>query len=453
MREKLLSACKSLSVLYCILIFINILLPDAFVISLSRDAANNSSEKLFAILRWLNCVSFVVLPIACFFKSGTFKKIAVFFCMPVAAANFFFIGKYLGYFTSNEGRGLNSLHWISDSVKVLFRNEVFRGIWAGVNWILVLLIGVGLILSAREELRWKRGAFLRFIAILAGVTILVIPIYVPQYLIGYTDILFDKFTLLHLTWVLMIIGLIVGLYYIFRYRSAQDKYILCLVLAISLLLQYNSMFAAIAEINFKRLPLQLCNIGSYLILLTLITKNKKIFYFTIVINVVGALFALAVPDVDGEGIGYLWNVHFIVEHTAVIAAPILCLALGVFPRLNKTALKHFLIGFALYFVAVLIIGTVLNGIAEITGNDYFEVNYLFMFDSEAADSLIGGLGQLFEYEIRIGNFVLRPVIQAIVFLVFNAVCLLFFGVVRVIYAIMDRKTAGSKDLATGTDVA
>lgn len=112
------------------------------------------------------------------------------------------------------------------------------------------------------------------------------------------------------------------------------------ILALSLLMQYNQMFGAIS-INIERLPFQLCNIGSYLILVALITKSKKIFNFTVIVNVVGVRFALAVPDLDGEGLFYLYNMHFILEHTNVLVVPILALLLNIFPRLDKKSFKHF----------------------------------------------------------------------------------------------------------------
>ena len=115
------------------------------------------------------------------------------------------------------------------------------------------------------------------------------------------------------------------------------------ILALSLLMQYNQMFGAIS-LNIERLPFQLCNIGSYLILVALITKSKKIFDFTVIVNVVGVIFALAVPDLDldGEGLFYLYNMHFILEHTNVLVVPILALLLKIFTRLDRKSLKHFL---------------------------------------------------------------------------------------------------------------
>lgn len=202
-----------------------------------------------------------------------------------------------------------------------------------------------------------------------------------------------------------------------------------LALSLALLLQFNQLFGAVS-ISFKRLPLQLCNIGSFLILASLISKNKKIFNFTLIINVAGALFAYAVPDVDGKGIGYLYNMHFILEHTGVVVIPLLCLLLGFIDKPDKNALKDCLKGFCIYFASVWALGTIFNAVAAKTANGFYSANYLFMFDKNAAVKLLPFLGQVFDVKISIGNFIIYPAIQAIVFAVFVVVCVGVYFVLK-----------------------
>ena len=437
-------AMRILAVIYCGLVFVNIFFPDGFVISLSEEEALGSGLRLHALLRWFGCVAFVALPLAAFTKKAVFRRIALFFCLPVAIISVITYADFVVGFLSETGRGISTIRGVSDGVKLFFRNETFRVAWSGLMWLIAIIIPIGLSLSdGFAALRREEGnSVLRIVStyflVLVGLLILLIPIYVPQYLIGYTTLIFNGFDIVQLVWLILIAVIIAGLYLIFRKRSQEDKYLLCVAMALGLLLQYNSFFGAIGSITFLRLPFQLCNIGSYLVLAALLTRNKALFDFTYIVNVAGAFIAMAVPDVDGEGIGYLWNVHFIVEHTWVLVTPVLALALGVFPRLKREALKHFLIGFTAYFGFVLIVGTLLNGVAAATGDDFFNVNYLFMFDAEPAEELLG-VGELFDIgSFSIGSFTLRPVIQSIVFCVLNAVCLLFFGGVQLYYSIADR---------------
>ena len=220
-------------------------------------------------------------------------------------------------------------------------------------------------------------------------------------------------------------------------------------MSLSLVLQYTQMFSAIS-INIERLPFQLCNIGAYLILFSLITQNKSLFNFTVIVNVVGVMFALSMPDLDGEGLFYLYNMHFVLEHTNVLIIPILALAFKLFPRLDKKSLKDCLIGFSIYFVSVLFLGTLFNTIASITNNSFYYANYLFMFDKVKAVKLIPSLGVLFDIKFNIGkHIVFYPVLQILVFIVFTAVCIGMYYLIQLIYLIKDKiiQKTTSKDIA------
>lgn len=207
-----------------------------------------------------------------------------------------------------------------------------------------------------------------------------------------------------------------------------------MILSLSLFIQYNQMFTAIS-MNIKRLPLQLCNIGAYLILISLITKNKKIFNFTLIVNVIGVLFALLMPDLDGKGLFYLYNMHFIFEHTNILIIPILALSLGLFPKLDKKSLKDCLLGFTRYFITVLLLGTLFNGLALKTNNSFYEANYLFMFDKEVATNFFKPFGQLFNKQIQVGHFIFYPLIQSIVYITFITLCTLLYFIIKIIYKI------------------
>ena len=61
-------------------------------------------------------------------------------------------------------------------------------------------------------------------------------------------------------------------------------------------------------------------------------------------------------------------------------------------------------GFAFYFLFVLILGGIFQGIYEKTGNDYFSCNYLFMFNKEATTKIVGFVGPLFDIRFKIFNF-------------------------------------------------
>ena len=343
-------------------------------------------------------------------------------------------------FTASNGRGLNSLAIASEGFKSFMLNPEFRGaifaLTLAVEITIPVLLGVHEkhVFDVKNVKEWGITALV-FVATLLSC----VPISVPQHLFGYSNVIFDAWTLPHIGWILFVVVEVVCLYYIFRKRSQEEKMIMLFVLSLSLIMQYNQMFGAIS-INIERLPLQLCNVGSYLVLFTLITKSKKLFDFAVIVNVVGVLFALAMPDLDGKGLFYLYNMHFIFEHTNVLVVPILALLLKIFERLDKKSLKHFFFGFLIYFVSVFVLGTMFNAIAKTTGKDFWNANYLFMFDQETAADFVPFLGKLFDFNISVGALTFYPLMLITVYVVFNAICLVVYYAIQSIYLIKRKKS-------------
>ena len=358
---------------YCVISILTILLPDATVLSYDAIALEDLNGKMRGVilLKWFGALSFITLPLAVFFKNRTIRNICIYFCTIITLLNVTFYKTLLEYLTSSAGKGLYSMSIVGEGLKEFLINPIFRSFILGSIWVIELSVPIVLAVQEKHIFNLKnRNEHLYFFLVLILSLISCIPIYVPQHLFGYTNIIFKAWSLPHLLWVASVIFEIIALYLIFRNKSDENKRIMLFILSLSLIMQYNQMFGAI-NINIERLPLQLCNIGSYLILFTLIFKSKRLFDFTIIVNVVGVLIALIVPNLDNKGLFYLYNMHFILEHTNVIVIPILALSLSVFPRLDKKSIKHFLVGFASYFALVLALGTTFNGIAKSTGNNFY----------------------------------------------------------------------------------
>lgn len=427
---------KILTVLYCVFVLINIFLPDGFTLSLDKDYLGTGRFQGYAILRWLSCIPFVVFPIAVFSKNKIFCNIAVYFCTIVTIVSLCFYSTHLEFFTAIEGRGLNSISILSNSFKSFMLNPTFRSIYWGMLMMFELAIPIMLAVQEKVTFNFKRKSDLLSFAVLPFVILSSIPIYVPQYLFGHTNLIFSRFSVLHFAWLLLSIAELIVLYFIFRKKDMQVKKILLFVLSLSLILQYSQMFGAVS-ISMKRMPLQLCNLGAYFILISLLTMNKRIFNFTLIINVVGVLFALAMPDLDGEGLFYLYNMHFVFEHTNVLIVPILALLFKLFPRLDKYALRDCLIGFSIYFVSVFVLGTIFNAVASATNNDFYEANYMFMFSKEKAIEVLPFTEALFNINFKIGHAVFYPIVQLLIYAVFLLVCVAMYFVIKLIYYIRD----------------
>lgn len=427
-------------VVWMCLYFLNIFLPDGLVLRTYDDiSAYVGGENIwFVLLRWCNDVAFLVLPVAVFFKKDTFVKITGYFLFAVCLVNVAVYFKYLEFFTSELGAGIALIRFLSEGFKAFLYDEVFRSVYFG----LIMLLELGLIvfIVLRNFDVFKRKIERKSALTTVGVGVLlffsIMPIYAPQYIFKGYSVVFDAFDSFkmgqpfHLMWIAWVIIEGVALTLLFRKKSYEDKYIVMLMLSLSLVMQYNQMFTCIGEITAHRMPFQLCNMAGFFILLMLLTKSERIYHFTLVINSVGALIALIVCDTTAYGVAYVMNTHFILEHTNVILTPILCATLGLFPRLKNKHVIDYLVGFGVYYTFVLIVGGVFTGLKELGGPnaDYWNCNYLYMFNKAETTSIVGFVAPFFDVKIKLFNFFTLSLVQLFVLIVFSAICTgAFFG--------------------------
>ena len=71
---------------------------------------------------------------------------------------------------------------------------------------------------------------------------------------------------------------------------------------------------------------------------------------------------------------------------------------------------------------IMLIGGTFNGLYETTGNNYWQCNYLFMFDKAGTTNILGFVGPLFDINIAIGGFFKIRLIQLVVFVAFSLIC-------------------------------
>lgn len=417
---------KAITLIYVTITFLTIFLPDGFIKSVDDPLELLGYNKWHAILRVLLAVNPIIAIIAVFFDNKTFQKILVFYSLPITFLSTFFYSDFIHYYLDPSGKGLLKIDGISDTFKDLLLNEIFRGTILSIQWILMISICLKVLLIDKPYLdKSSKKSIIRGLGILFCLLLQMMPIYVPQIIFeGYGPFLFDKFTPLHFIWIFYIVGKIIILWLLFRKQSDENKYILCLVLAISVLFQYNSMFSL--TINIKRLPLQLCNLASYLMLIALIFKNKAIFNFNFLVNVVGAAIALLVPDVKGYNIFEIWNLHFIYEHTNVIVVPVLSLLFGVFGKINLKSYRDAVIGFTSYFIIISVIGTIFNHLAIVLNKSSFKANYMFMFNPDIATSTLPFLKLFVNYSVRVGEATLYPFLMMFAYIGYLLIVTLVF---------------------------
>jgi len=321
----------------------------------------------------------------------------------------------------DPGRGIMFPYWL-------------RSTYFSLELVLGILIPLLFIVVDRHRFNIKNKIeWLNFLISLPFILLACMPVYVPQSLIGYTDFTTSALTIGNFIWIGITLVEIAILFFVFRFRDYRQRYMLCMFLALALFMHYNSMY--LMGFSVDRLPLQLCNLGAYFFVLVLLLKKKAFFNFVFIANIVGTAIAMVMPDTSGGFAGF-WNMHFMIEHMQVLAIPVLCMLLRLFPRLEKNALKHMAIGFTIYFGVCWLSGTILNAFADVGG--YGDVNFFYIFDLNEAFGYFPFLEFTREIYIDIfGIFRVWPVFQLLIYSGFLCICVAFYWVTLQFYKMLD----------------
>ncbi len=123
-------------------------------------------------------------------------------------------------------------------------------------------------------------------------------------------------------------------------------------------------------------PLHLCNTAMFIIPICLYFKLNKVFYFTLFINVLGAFFAMAMPNTAADtAIFSVRSAEFWLNHHLAFYMPILLIALGMYERPKMRQFLYSLAGFGGYFLLVLILNAWFSNYGSV---DFFFINSDFI---------------------------------------------------------------------------
>ncbi|MBQ8322330.1 MAG: YwaF family protein [Clostridia bacterium] len=405
---------KILTIAFCALGILRFHLSDSF-----PEAVFSGSDIFGTLLRWGSHVSYAVLPMSVFFDSRLFKNAALCFSLPVAILCAFNFEHLMEYFLSPLGNGWDTAPFLRYA---LYITE------------LLLMISVPLLVQRRDSHVFNvkdRGEWQNLALGLPAMLLYMMPAYIPQALFGTTDIKIEAFSTLHLAWIVLTVCEIVILYLFFRRKSKKDKWVLCAFIIIAQLFHSNSVF--LRGFRFSRIPLQLCCLAAFFYLIILITKNRRLFDFCYIANMIGALVAVVLASFSGGALQF-WNIHYMYEHTMVIVFPVLALSFGLFPRLDRTSLKSMYLIFSCYFLFCLVIGLAINAFS---GNPGCEVNYFYMLDYDIAISYIPFATFTGAIKLTLGPVTVYPILVGVVYVVFVSICTLYYLLNRGIYRLID----------------
>ena len=269
----------------------------------------------------------------------------------------------------------------------------------------------------------------------------VMPAYTFQGLFGYIHqtTTCKNFELPHR--VILYIGIILPFIIHFSLKNKEYKlkrfYLLYICLGTLLTFSLHHKFASFLDpVNW---PLHLCNTAMYIMPIVLLFNMKRFFYFTYFINVIGALFAMFMPNYDATTNMFATRILvFYTNHYIAFFMPILFVSLGMFEKPKFKQFIYSMLGFLGYFVLVLILNAMFTGMYEV-GLASAKTDFFFINSDFIADKLGEWCKRLMDYTavIKVGriNMTFYPVYQSIFFIVYVGIGLAMWFVYEQSYEI------------------
>ncbi len=350
-----------------------------------------------ALMVWLSVASVIILMMLPFFKFDVLKNYAKTFCLVVSILNIGFMSQIIYSFTGTYDLSLGG---------------GFYAIEVGISFVYSLYI---FLTNGYFKISKKQG--LEMLACLPIVLLFSIPPFIPQTFFGNIGSLASKdFALYHRLFLYLCFIVLFGLYFLLRNRNREYIRMALLYISLVTLVSYCFDYDFHRFIEPTRWPLHLCNTAMFITPICLMFKVEKVFYFTLFINVLGALLAMFMPNY-GDTLGALSPtvVRFWTNHIMAFAMPLLIILLGIYQR---PKLKHFyysMVGFLIYYVFVLIINAwFTNYDASV---DFFFINSDFV--AEKLGTWAENLRVPWSFNIGSLTFTFYPLYQFLYFLVYT----------------------------------
>ena len=365
------------------------------------------SDVLQSILRWFMFASYTIYICAVFFENRTMRNFAIYACLPMNLVSVFFYDDFMAYFLQDSGRAFY--------IAAPWRHAIFC-----FELVLLIILPVLLMIFKGHYFAVKdKKEWFAFFGLLPLAMLACMPVTLPQSLFGFTTLFMTHFSLQHFAWIALIFGTYAIMHFALRYKSKEVRTMVCYFVSIYLFLHYNSIY--LMDLNLSRLPFQLCNLASYMVLIALIIRKKPFFDFILMANVPGTLIAICLPDINSGMLSY-WNIHFYLEHSWVFIVPLLMVSLRIMDRPSKHMFRHFLIGFCIYFVFCATAGILINAYLYVPNHPILnKVNYFYLFNDTVLEAA-PFLGFTRKIPLTINGYTCYPVYMGLIFLGYIAIC-------------------------------
>lgn len=315
---------------------------------------------------------------------------------------------------------LNLLYLNSSTVLLTGTTDfnIFKSLLLAECLLGLIIAGYYFIIDLKEKVTTK--AIFVMIGIWLLLMIPTMPTYFLKFAFGLANPLIKIIDISFAHRIFLYLGIIIPLVMYFLLRDKEEvirRFVLIFVscgVLIGFMIGYD--FASLKEP--WSWPIHLCNTALFIIPICLIFKLKKLFYFTYFINVLGALFAMLMPNYSSStnmfdpGLIRFWYNHWV-----AFFMPLLIVALKIFKRPKIKEFYYSMVGFFAYFVIAL----VCNVLFTAMGHD---VDFFFINSDFIADKLGKWAEHLFEFNVSLDvmgyQLVFRPIYQILFFIVYVA---------------------------------
>ncbi|MGI5842414.1 MAG: ATP-binding cassette domain-containing protein [Christensenellales bacterium] len=372
-----------------------------YVFNFNYSPLNAGLTLVSLIVNWLVYSAIILIALYPFFKTEKITALVKYYCLIVGVLYAVFI------YPATMG-----IEGASSYTEFSFRT-LLMGLEAGIllGYSFVVFISNNAFKITREEAK----AFWYVPAIIISA----MPVYTlkaifgqANYAIKILDLTFPHRIILYLS-----VLLPVAIYFALRKKDAKTIRFALTYISLTTLMTFSIAHKFASFTNVAGLPIHLCNTAMYIIPLVLIFDMKKLFYFTYLINVLGAFLAMAMPNYSATANLFDASVvRFYVNHYIAFFMPIIMVSLKVYKRPRLKEFKYSMVGFGIYFTLALVLNAWFSNYASV---DYFFLNSDFIADKlgKWAEDL---RNIIWQFNIKDLQFTFYPLYQFLFFLTYVA---------------------------------
>lgn len=375
----------------------------------TRQVLNGLATLLMFILRWLTIVTVGFVVIVSFFKGRTFRLYASILGIIVGVLNLVFFKE-------------NMIAWGKEAY------APWRAILFQIEQVLLIIVGSYQLFLFIKNKDFKDLKVVRCILVFVGMMLTFFYQPMLNILFGeYGDPVLD-FNGIHIFSILFNLIFIIGAYALMDKKTMEEKRLFFAALACSGV--FNFFYYPYTGLG--ALPFHLCNLAIIIMFIAFVFNIKGIFYFTYFVNVIGAIFAMLMPNISDDAYT-LSSVRFWYNHIYACVLPILGVALKVYPRPTIKLMGGAIGWFSVYFVLVAVMNAWFSNYASV---DYFFINSNFFFDKIKAQPILkDNYVWTIVYKDLIFNF--YPLFYLVVYTVFIGLMFVMWFIYDSLYHVAD----------------